>query len=253
MHSVALLIIVLFLTLKTITNDAVRSPGHLWELVREANVGKEIAGNYRGSVLTMTSKGAVEFGILHTLGNFGLVVMDSSYWQKAYSADIAAAVPGYILGGVLYFGLPWCLGTVMGLAGWSLQTNPIWPAYGRSLSSTELSAGLPLAYAALAVAGKGGAVAVVILIFMAVTSTTSAQLIAVSSIISSDVYHTYIRPKATDKQVIHVSRFACIAFAIFASGFSTMLYYVGISLTWTLYFLGLITCPAMVTLPLTVL
>ncbi|SJX66556.1 probable DUR3-Urea permease [Sporisorium reilianum f. sp. reilianum] len=253
MHSVALLIIVLFLTLKTITNDAIQSPGHLWELVREANVNHPIAGNYRGSVLTMTSKGAVEFGILHTLGNFGLVVMDSSYWQKAYSADIAAAVPGYILGGVLYFGLPWCLGTVMGLAGWSLQSNPIWPAYPRPLSSTELSAGLPLAYAALAVAGKGGAVAVVILIFMAVTSTTSAQLIAVSSIVSSDIYHTYLNPRASDAQVIRVSRAACIAFAVFASAFSTMLYYVGISLTWTLYFLGLITCPAMVTLPLTVL
>ncbi|EST06845.1 Sodium/solute symporter [Kalmanozyma brasiliensis GHG001] len=253
MHSVALLIIVLFLTLKTLSNDAVRSPAHLWEIVVEANAATKIAGNFNGSVLTMTSKGAVEFGILHTLGNFGLVVMDSSYWQKSYSADIAAAVPGYILGGVLYFGLPWCLGTVMGLAGWALQTNPVWPAYGRALSATELSSGLPLGYAALAVAGKGGAVAVVILIFMAVTSTTSAQLIAVSSIVSSDVYHTYIRPTATDAQVIRVSRIACIAFAIFASAFSTMLYYVGIDLTWTLYFLGLITCPAMVTLPLTVL
>ncbi|SNX88022.1 probable DUR3 - Urea permease [Melanopsichium pennsylvanicum] len=253
MHSVALLIIVLFLTLKTITNTAIESPAHLWELIKAANVGNPISGNHNGSVLTMTSKGAVEFGILHTLGNFGLVVMDSSYWQKAYSADIAAAVPGYVLGGVLYFGLPWCLGTVMGLAGWSLQNNPIWPAYGRSLSSKELSDGLPLAYAALAVAGKGGAVAVVILIFMAVTSTTSAQLIAVSSIVSSDVYHTYINPKASDKSVIRVSRAACIGFAIFASAFSTMLFYVGISLTWTLYFLGLITCPAMVSLPLTIL
>ncbi|SPO31376.1 probable DUR3 - Urea permease [Ustilago trichophora] len=253
MHSVALLIIVLFLSLKTITNDAIESPAHLWELVKAANVDNRISGNYNGSVLTMTSKGGVEFGILHTLGNFGLVVMDSSYWQKAYSADIAAAVPGYVLGGVLYFGLPWCLGTVMGLAGWSIQNNPIWPAFGRSLSSKELSDGLPLAYTALAVAGKGGAVAVVILIFMAVTSTTSAQLIAVSSIISSDVYHTYIKPTASDKQVIRVSHLACIGFAIFASGFSTMLFYIGISLTWTLYFLGLITCPAMVTLPLTVL
>lgn len=253
MHSVALLIIVIFLTLKTMTNEAVSSPGHLWELVRAANVGNPISGNYNGSYLTMTSKGAVEFGILHTLGNFGLVVMDSSYWQKAYSADIAAAVPGYILGGVLYFGLPWCLGTTMGLAGVGLQSNPIWPAFGRMLSTAEQNNGLPLAYAALAVAGKSGAVAVVILIFMAVTSTTSAQLIAVSSIVSSDVYHTYIRPNATDKQVIRISQLSCIGFAIFASGFSVMLYYVGISLTWTLYFLGIITCPAMITLPLTVL
>ncbi|PWN52362.1 Na+/solute symporter [Violaceomyces palustris] len=253
MHSVALLIIVLFLVLKTITNEAIGSPGHLWELVISATGANPIAGNHNGSYLTMASLGATEFCILHTLGNFGLVVMDSSYWQKAYSADIAAAVPGYILGGVLYFGLPWCLGTVMGLAGVALQTNPIWPAFGRMLSGKEQSDGLPLAYAALAVAGKSGAVAVLILIFMAVTSTTSAQLIAVSSIVSSDVYHTYIKTDATDKQVIRVSHLACIGFALFSSGFSVMLQYVGISLTWTLYFLGIITCPAMVTLPLTVL
>ncbi|KAN0062439.1 hypothetical protein ACQY0O_005327 [Thecaphora frezii] len=201
----------------------------------------------------MSSKGTVEFGILHTLANFGLVVMDSSYWQKAYSADIAAAVPGYILGGVRYFGLPWCIGTIMGLAAVGLQTNPIWPAFGRALSTDEQNNGLPLAYTALATAGKGGAVAVVILIFMAVTSTTSAQLVAVSSIVSSDVFHTYLKRDATDRQVIRVSHWACIGFAVFSSGFSVMLYYVGISLTWTLYFLGIITCPATVTLPLTVL
>ncbi|EPQ25824.1 uncharacterized protein PFL1_06691 [Pseudozyma flocculosa PF-1] len=255
MHSVALLIIVLYLVLKTITNDAIQSPAHLWDLVSLANAASPISGNHNGSYLTMTSKGAVEFGILHTLGNFGLVVMDSSYWQKAYSADIAAAVPGYILGGVLYFGLPWCIGTTMGLAGVGLQAsnNPIWPAVGRALSTDEQNNGLPLAYAALATAGKGGAVAVVVLIFMAVTSTTSAQLIAVSSIVSSDVYHSYVRRNATDAQVIRVSHLACVGFALFASAFSVMLYYVGISLTWTLYFLGIITCPAMVTLPLTVL
>lgn len=86
-----------------------------------------------------------------------------------------------------------------------------------------------------------------------VTSTTSAQLIAVSSIISTDIYHTYWRPDATDAQVIRVSHLSVIGFALFMSGFSVMLYYVGISLGWTLYFLGIITCPGMVTLCLTIL
>lgn len=76
-------------------------------------------------------------------------------------------MPGYILGGVAYFALPWCLGTIMGLVGIGLQSNPIWPAFGRMLSTTELNNGLVLPYSALATAGKGGAVAVVIIIFMA--------------------------------------------------------------------------------------
>ncbi|KAK0530538.1 hypothetical protein OC834_003279 [Tilletia horrida] len=256
LHTVALLLIVVYLCLKTVTNPYLNEGGGLnrfYDLLVKAAETAPIEGNAGGSYLTMTSKSALEFGILHTLGNFGLVVMDSSYWQKAYSADIAAAVPGYIAGGILYFGFVWALGTVAGLAGVALTSNPNWPAFGRMLNESELANGLVLPYSAQVVAGKGGAVAVVVVIFMAVTSTTSAQLVAVSSIISSDVYHTYIRPNAREKDVIVVSRWACIGFAVFAAGFSTMLYEIGLSLTWTLYFLGIIVCPGGLTLVWTVL
>ncbi|KAK0566717.1 hypothetical protein OC861_003077 [Tilletia horrida] len=256
LHTVALLFIVVYLCVKTVTNPYLNEGGGLtrfYDLIIEAGKNSPIAGNENGSYLTMASKSAVEFGILHTLGNFGLVVMDSSYWQKAYSADIAAAVPGYIIGGILYFGFVWALGTVAGLAGVALSGNPAWPAFGRMLNASELANGLVLPYSAQVVAGKGGAVAVVIVIFMAVTSTTSAQLVAVSSIISSDVYHTYIRPDAKEKDIIVVSRWACVGFAIFAAGFSTMLYEIGLSLVWTLYFLGIVVCPGGITLVWTVL
>ncbi|KAE8211314.1 hypothetical protein CF327_g4914 [Tilletia walkeri] len=256
LHTVALLLIVVYLCVKTVTNPYLNEGGGLdrfYELLVQAGKTSPIAGNHNGSYLTMTSRSAVEFGILHTLGNFGLVVMDSSYWQKAYSADIAAAVPGYIIGGILYFGFVWALGTVAGLGGVALTSNPAWPAFGRMLNASELANGLVLPYSAQVVAGKGGAVAVVIVIFMAVTSTTSAQLVAVSSIISSDVYHTYIRPDAREKDVINVSRWACVGFAIFSAGFSTMLYEIGLSLTWTLYFLGIIVCPGGITLVWTVI
>lgn len=252
-HTVALFIIVLYLSIKTLTSPQIGSLYDLWDTVREASAKSPISGNYNGSYLTMTSPSAVEFGILHTLGNFGLVIMDSSYWQKAYSADVAAAVPGYLLGGVIYFGLPWCLGTVMGLGSLSLQNFPSWPAFGRELSTTELNAGLILPYSGMAVAGKAGAVAVVIVVFMAVTSTMSAELIAVSSIISSDVYHTYLKRDASGKQIMRVSHLACIGFTIVGCAVSVAVYYAGVSLTWTLYFLGVITCPGMITMPLTVL
>jgi Na+/proline symporter len=56
------------------------------------------------------------------------------------------------------------------------------------LSPADVSAGLPAAAAASALLGKSGAVALLILLFLAVTSATSAELIAVSSILTYDVY-----------------------------------------------------------------
>jgi urea-proton symporter len=36
-----------------------------------------------------------------------------------------------------------------------------------------------------------------LLLFMAVTSSTSAELIAVSSLLTFDIYKTYLKPSAT--------------------------------------------------------
>ena len=55
------------------------------------------------------------------------------------------------------------------------------------MTSAEISGGLVLPYFAITIAGKGGATAILLITFMAVTSTLSAQVIAVSSIISFDM------------------------------------------------------------------
>ena len=106
------------------------------------------------------------------------------------------------------------------------------------MTSTEVNNGLVLPYAAMAIAGKGGAAAVLLITFMAVTSTLSAQAIAVSSIISFDIYRTYIHKDATDADVIRWSHYGVIIFGVVAAAFSTLLHYVGINLGWTLYMLG---------------
>lgn len=233
-HSVALLIICLYLILSALTSDAVGSIDNLYRLVQRASAVSPIAGNTDGSYLTMSSRNALAFGTLHTLGNAGLVLLDSSYWQKGFSADVTAAAPGYILGGILYFAIPWALGTVMGSVGVGLAftDSPYWPVKGRMLSDAENANGLILPYAGLATVGTPGAVAVVIVIFLAVTSTTSAQVVAVSSIFSSDVYHTYINPKASERSIINVARAACVGFALIGSAVSVGLFYAGLSLTW---------------------
>lgn len=57
-----------------------------------------------------------------------------------------------------------------------------------ALSAADVSAGLPAAAAASALLGKAGAAALLVLLFLAVTSAASAELIAVSSVLTYDVY-----------------------------------------------------------------
>ena len=187
--------------------------------------------------------------------------MDTSYFIKAFSASPAAVVPGYTIGGIAYFAIPWALGTVMSSVALGLENQPNFPTFPRvsthqfhiphftlflepninqRMTTDEVSNGLVLPYAAITIAGKGGAAAVLLITFMACTSTLSAQVIAVSSILSFDVYREYFKKKATDLDLIRASHFGVIFFAAFSAGFSTMLHYVGINLGWTLYMLGIL-------------
>lgn len=56
------------------------------------------------------------------------------------------------------------------------------------LTPADVSAGLPASAAASALLGKSGAAALLVLLFLAVTSASSAEMIAVSSILTYDVY-----------------------------------------------------------------
>ena len=118
----------------------------------------------------------------------------------------------------------------MGLSALALENNPVFPTYPERMSHADVSAGLVLPYAAVALLGKGGAAATLLLVFMAVTSASSAELIAVSSIWTYDIYQTYINPKASGKFLIRMSHFSCIVYAICLASFSTGLFYAGVSM-----------------------
>lgn len=183
------------------------------------------------------------FGIIHVLANFGLVIMDTGFFAKAFSAAPQAVVPGYIIGGIAYFAIPWCLGTLMSFSALGLESTERFPTFPRRMSTVEISNGLVLPYAAVAIAGKGGAVAVLLITFMAVTSTISAQVISVSSIISFDIYRQYFNRGASDADAIRWSHIGVVFFGLFSAAFSTALYYGKVDLGWTLYMLGVLTCP----------
>lgn len=88
---------------------------------------------------------------------------------------------------------------------------------------------------------------------MAVTSTISAQIIAVSSIITFDIYRQYFKRDATDRDVIRWSHIGVVIFGVFSGAFSTALYYGNVDLGWTLYMLGVLTCPGIFPTTFTIL
>ena len=106
------------------------------------------------------------------------------------------------------------------------------------MTAAEVTNGLALPYVAVAVAGKGGAVAVLLMTFMAVTSTLSAQIIAVSSILTFDIYRVYFNRESSNEQVIRWGHIGVILFGVVAAAFTAMFHYIGVDMGWTLYMLG---------------
>ena len=100
-------------------------------------------------------------------------------FQKAITADPAATLPGYMLGGLSWFSIPFCLATTFGLAARAMQGLP----QMHTITATDISQGLALPYAAQALMGTGGAVFVLIMVFMACTSGFSADIVCLPSLL----------------------------------------------------------------------
>ncbi len=65
----------------------------------------------------------------------------------------------------------------------------------RQVSTTEALQGLVMPAASYVLLGKGGAVLVIVICFMAVTSSGASEMVAVSSLFTFDIYRKYIHPQ----------------------------------------------------------
>lgn len=164
-HTVVILIILLLFAFTAYaTNDNLGSPGKVYDLLVEAAKRHPVEGNAGGSYLTMRSKEGAIFFVINIVGNFGTVFCDNGYYNKAIAASPVDALPGYIMGGLSWFAIPWLAATTMGLAALALESNPIFPGYPARMAPADVSAGLVLPTAAVAMLGSGGAVATLLLV-----------------------------------------------------------------------------------------
>lgn len=150
------------------------------------------------SFLTMGSPSGLLFGITNIVGNFGTVFVDQSYWQSAVAAKPKSAVLGFLIGGMVWFAVPFCMATTNGLVGRALTTHPeLGSLY---ITAAASGSGLTPARVLAHILGAGGAFILLLQLFMAITSTGSAEIIVVSSILTYDVYYEYINPELKSRR-----------------------------------------------------
>lgn len=249
LHTLVALILIIYFTLSILHHDAIGGLYGLWDKVMATASENIIPGNYKGSLLTMKSRDAIIWGLDLKFGNLALVVMDTAFWQKSFATEVHATVPGYNLAALAIFGIPWGLGTVIGLAARAIHNTPTFPTFPGEFTAAEVSAGFVMPYTIKALIGDQGVIAFLVLVFMALTSTVSSSMIAVSSILSFDVYKTYLNPRATDKKLVKVSHLTVILHGVFMSGIA--LNYGGANMTWLGYLRPVVSCPGIIPLALT--
>ncbi|KAL8239006.1 hypothetical protein R6Q59_015573 [Mikania micrantha] len=244
-HSVIVhAVLVIFVYLVYTTSNKLGSPSAVYKRLVEVSSQSRIcqdpishngqscgpvSGNYNGSYLTMLSSGGLVFGIINIVGNFGTVFVDNGYWVSAIAARPSSTHKGYLLGGLVWFAVPFSLATSLGLGALALDLP---------LTASEASHGLVPPATAMALMGKGGAILLLTMLFMAVTSAGSSELIAVSSLCTYDIYRTYINPDATGKQILKVSRIVVFSFGCFMGILAVILNKAGVSLGWMYLAMG---------------
>ncbi len=245
MHTIIIFITILtFVGAVYINTDITGGVEGMYHKLVEAAKINPVEGNAAGAFLTMASAGGLMFGIINIVGNFGTVFVDQAYWQRAIAAKPSSTVKGFLLGGACWFAIPFTLATTMGLTAVALDVD---------LTPAQAQMGLVVPAAATALMGEVGAIMVLTMLFMAVTSAGSAELIAVSSLVTYDLYRTYKNPNATGKQLVKVSRATIVGFGLGMGGLAVILLGMGLSLGFVYLAMGILIGSAVVPIALTIL
>ncbi|KAK6462903.1 Sodium:solute symporter family-domain-containing protein [Scheffersomyces coipomensis] len=239
-HTVIIFAILLMFMFNTYaTNEHIGSPAVLYDLLTETAQRRPIEGNADGSLMTLSSVQGGLFGlVLFGAGWAGSV--DSQLFQKAIAAAPEKVSLSYILGSIAWFSIPFCLATTLGLAAAGIETKEYFPTYPNLMTEQQIADGLVMPFAAAALMGKGGLGAVLTMIFMAVTAVYSSETIAVSALVTHDIYKRYFDAEAKGKKLVFVSHAVVIAFGFITIGLAIGLAHAGFDVSFITTVCGIV-------------
>ena len=203
----------------------------LFEGLQLASTLNPVEGNSGGSFLTLASIGALIFGVINIIGNFGTVFVDQAFWQRAIAARPKSLIKGFFIGGLAWFAIPFALATSLGLAGIAMHLD---------LSPLEVSHGLVAPITISTLLGEVGGILILTMLFTAVTCAGSAELVAFSSLFTFDVYRTYFKPSASGRQLMRISKYSVLMFGFGIGVLSLSLFHIGLSLQYIYLSMGIL-------------
>ena len=237
-------VVLIFTSAIYFVNPDIGGISGMFEKLSNAAAMYPVEGNAAGSFLTLASVGALIFGVINIVGNFGTVFVDQFYWQRAIASRPRSVVPGFLVGGLAWFAIPFALATTLGLAAVAVNLE---------LTPLEISSGLVAPLAAAHLLGDIGAILMLTVLFTAVTAAGSAQLISVSSLVTYDVFRTYIKPSSTGRQLMRISRYAILGFGLGMGALASMLFQFGVSLQYVYLAMGVLIGSAVAPISLAIL
>jgi Na+/proline symporter len=168
---------------------------------------------------------AYSFGILVTIGLLAGPIGDQMHWQRAFALRKERIKQSYILSGFFFSFVPILLSLLGFIAAGMSRTG------GLEVANRQLS-GL------FVVQELAPFVLLILFVFMllaGLASTGDSVLCAVSSLVSIDIYKSYVSKNASDGEILKVSRFSMILVTIFAVGIALI---PGMSILYLFLFYG---------------
>ena len=182
------------------SSDILGSPTKVYDTIREADGLTQGDG---GSLLSFFSHAGLVFGCVNFFVGFGALFTEQNYWQYGIAARTSACNYAWLIAGFCWFTIPWVLGTSAGLGAVALNLP---------LSISEIFNGGVVTGTAQYLYGNSGVAMALAAVIMTVSSGVAGEIIAMSSVVTYDIYKMYFKPHASDSDCLFWQRLVVIVY-----------------------------------------
>ncbi|KAK3100009.1 hypothetical protein FSP39_013434, partial [Pinctada imbricata] len=185
-------ILLIVFVVKILHNDdtGFQSIGDVGKMYDAISCVKGPEENEKYSYLTFRSGVAFLYGVIEVFVSSAVTYCDQASWQSRIAAKPIQGVWGFILAGFMWFSIPSTMATTTGMAYLALSAEN----GSHVLNAGQIDEGLVTPLIAETILGSSGGILILTMGAMALMSTGSGEVMAISSIVVYDIYQTYVRP-----------------------------------------------------------
>ncbi|XP_069128805.1 uncharacterized protein [Argopecten irradians] len=147
-------------------------------------------GNHDNSLMTFRSRSGIIYGLMLFFMATSISFCDQANWQSRIAAKPAQGVLGFFIAAYVWFAIPTTISMTSAMTYMSLS----YQNGTHLLTSGDIDSGFITPFVLETLMGSKGGYLLITMVTMALMSTGSGEVMAVSSIIVYDIYRTYVNP-----------------------------------------------------------